>query len=195
MLNNWLTIKSLIVASSWSHIYLLMKDARSFKYKDCIYCNTANVLGWSHVFFIPSLWPTKAVLCLGVSPLLFRREDHSGVQKCPLHKHGPVERWWATGLWQASSPSQDTVLLLKALRTLVITAGELAAEKCGNCEILRGWAQHARMCLLHEPKLYCLACAESRVGCQWDRVTFSDTSAFSSANNGLVLVHGPCGES
>ena len=46
------------------------------------------------------------------------------------------------------------------------------------------------MCLLHEPKLYCLACAESRVGCQWDRVVFSDTSAFSSANNGFV----DCGE-
>ena len=33
MLNNWLTINSLIVASSWSHIYLLIKDARSFKHK------------------------------------------------------------------------------------------------------------------------------------------------------------------
>jgi hypothetical protein len=31
--NKWLTIKSLIVASSWSHIYLLIKDARSLKHK------------------------------------------------------------------------------------------------------------------------------------------------------------------
>ena len=31
--NNWLTIKSLIVASSWSHIYLVIKDARSLKHK------------------------------------------------------------------------------------------------------------------------------------------------------------------
>ena len=31
--NNWLTIKSLIVASSWSHIYLLIKDARSLEHK------------------------------------------------------------------------------------------------------------------------------------------------------------------
>ena len=31
--NNWLTIKSLIVASSWSHIYLLIKDARSLECK------------------------------------------------------------------------------------------------------------------------------------------------------------------
>jgi len=31
--NNWLPIKSLIVASSWSHFYLLIKDARSFEYK------------------------------------------------------------------------------------------------------------------------------------------------------------------
>jgi len=31
--NNWLTINSLIVASSWSHIYLLIKDARSLEHK------------------------------------------------------------------------------------------------------------------------------------------------------------------
>ena len=31
--NNRLTIKSLIVASSWSHIYLLIKDARSLEHK------------------------------------------------------------------------------------------------------------------------------------------------------------------
>ena len=31
--NKWLPIKSLIVASSWSHLYLLIKDARSFGYK------------------------------------------------------------------------------------------------------------------------------------------------------------------
>ena len=31
--NYWLTIKSLIVASSWSHLYLLIKDARSFEHK------------------------------------------------------------------------------------------------------------------------------------------------------------------
>ena len=31
--NNWLTIKSLIVASSWSLIYLLIKGARSLEYK------------------------------------------------------------------------------------------------------------------------------------------------------------------
>jgi hypothetical protein len=159
-----------------------------------MYCNTADVLGWNHVFFVPSLWPTKAGLCLGMSPLLFRREDHIGVQKCLLHKHGPVERCRATGLWQASTCSRETVLLLEALRTPVITAGELAAEKWGYCEILRGWALHARMCHLHEPKLYCLTCAESRVGCLWDRVILSDTSAFSLANNGLVLVHGPWGE-
>ena len=30
----WLPIKSLIVASSWSHLYLLIKDARSFEYKN-----------------------------------------------------------------------------------------------------------------------------------------------------------------
>ena len=29
----WLPIKSLIVASSWSHIYLFIKDARSFEHK------------------------------------------------------------------------------------------------------------------------------------------------------------------
>ena len=35
--NNWLTIKSLIVASSWSHIYLLIKDARSLEHKIYFY--------------------------------------------------------------------------------------------------------------------------------------------------------------
>ena len=29
-----ITNKSLIVVSSWSHLYLLIKDARSFEYKD-----------------------------------------------------------------------------------------------------------------------------------------------------------------
>jgi hypothetical protein len=33
--NNWVWIKSLIVASSWSHFYSLIKDARSFEYKVC----------------------------------------------------------------------------------------------------------------------------------------------------------------
>jgi len=36
--NYWLPIKSLIVASSWSHLYLLIKDARSFEYKNCYCC-------------------------------------------------------------------------------------------------------------------------------------------------------------
>ena len=31
--NNWLPIKSVFVASSWSRLYLLIKDARSFEYK------------------------------------------------------------------------------------------------------------------------------------------------------------------
>ena len=31
--NKWLPIKSLIVASSWSHLYLLIKDAWSFEHK------------------------------------------------------------------------------------------------------------------------------------------------------------------
>ena len=30
-----ITNKSLIVASSWSHLYLLFKDTRSFEYKVC----------------------------------------------------------------------------------------------------------------------------------------------------------------
>ena len=34
--NNWLTIKSLIVASSWSHVYLLIKDVRSLEHKVCV---------------------------------------------------------------------------------------------------------------------------------------------------------------
>jgi hypothetical protein len=34
--NNWLPIKALIVASSWSCLYLLIKDARSFEHKDSL---------------------------------------------------------------------------------------------------------------------------------------------------------------
>ena len=38
--NYWLPIKSLIVASSWSHLYLLIKDARSFEYNGIsCYCS------------------------------------------------------------------------------------------------------------------------------------------------------------
>ena len=37
--NYWLPIKPLIVASSWSHLYLLIKDARSFEYKVCLVLN------------------------------------------------------------------------------------------------------------------------------------------------------------
>ena len=41
--NNWLTIKSLIVASSWSHLYLLIKDARSFEHQCNRYSTTDRV--------------------------------------------------------------------------------------------------------------------------------------------------------
>jgi len=37
-----ITNKSLIVASSWSHVYLLFKDARSFEYKDI-----SEILYWN----------------------------------------------------------------------------------------------------------------------------------------------------
>jgi hypothetical protein len=35
--NNWLPIKSLTVASSWSRLYLLIKDARSLEHKQTIF--------------------------------------------------------------------------------------------------------------------------------------------------------------
>jgi hypothetical protein len=48
--------------------------------------------------------------------------------------------------------------------------------------------------LTNEHKLHCLAVAEGSVDLQWDRVTFSDESTFSSANYGPVLVYRPHGE-
>jgi hypothetical protein len=49
MLNNWLPIKSLIFASSWSRLFLLIKDARSFEHKDCFQVCTSP--------FLKSLFP------------------------------------------------------------------------------------------------------------------------------------------
>ena len=45
--NYWLPIKSLIVVSSWSRLYLLIKDARSFEYKELsVSYNFMNVTEW-----------------------------------------------------------------------------------------------------------------------------------------------------
>jgi hypothetical protein len=45
--NNWLPIKQLIVASSWSRLYLLIKDAQSFEYE----------VSWIlRLNFTPELW-------------------------------------------------------------------------------------------------------------------------------------------
>ena len=48
--------------------------------------------------------------------------------------------------------------------------------------------------LTGEHKLYGLAFAESNVDRKWDRIIFYDGSAFSSANDGPVLVYRPRGE-
>ena len=47
--NYWLPIRSLIVASSWSQLYLLFKDARSFEYKISIIINI--LITWSRVVY------------------------------------------------------------------------------------------------------------------------------------------------
>jgi hypothetical protein len=54
--NNWLPIKSLIIASSVSHLYLLIKDARSFEHKVILSfhlpqypINTNTVTDWKNV--------------------------------------------------------------------------------------------------------------------------------------------------
>ena len=48
--------------------------------------------------------------------------------------------------------------------------------------------------LIDEHKRYRLAFCESNVGGYWITVIFSDESAFSSANDGPVLVYRPRGE-
>ena len=50
-----ITNKSLIVASSWSHLYLLFKDARSFEYKKNVpFCYIINKfsLRWYGIEYI-----------------------------------------------------------------------------------------------------------------------------------------------
>ena len=58
--NNWLTIKSLIVASSWSHIYLLIKDARSLKHK----VSNIYLLSWQSVIYKHEIYILKIKLTL-----------------------------------------------------------------------------------------------------------------------------------
>jgi len=48
--------------------------------------------------------------------------------------------------------------------------------------------------LTDEHRLYCLAFAESIVDRKWDSVIFTDESAFTSVNDGPVLVYTPQGE-
>jgi hypothetical protein len=48
--------------------------------------------------------------------------------------------------------------------------------------------------LTDEHRLYHVAFAESSVDHPWHRVVFSDEATFSSASDGLVLVHRPRGE-
>ena len=49
--NNWLPIKSLIVASSWSRLYLLIKDARSFENKE-VCKQVGNYSTYTPVFLV-----------------------------------------------------------------------------------------------------------------------------------------------
>ena len=56
--NNLLTIKSLIVASTWSHIYLLIKDARSLEHKAIVgvRCSQMQTF-WDY-------WPSQSLLAM-----------------------------------------------------------------------------------------------------------------------------------
>ena len=57
-------------------------------------------------------------------------------------------------------------------------------------------ARHAAVkeLLTDENKFYRLSFAESNVDRKWDRVIFSDESAFSSANDRPIVVYRPRGE-
>ena len=59
--NNWLTIKSLIVASSWYRLYLLIKDARSFEHN---VTSTASCY-WHN----GTMWNTNSFLVTRVKPV------------------------------------------------------------------------------------------------------------------------------
>ena len=73
--NNWLTIKSLIVASSWSHFYLLIKDARSLEHKVC----EMNVSKFP-LRYVPPLHniPTHSIYQLNLLVVLWRTKRHRG---------------------------------------------------------------------------------------------------------------------
>ena len=60
--NNWLQIKSLIVASSWSRPYLLIKDARSFEHKGKDIC--WNTVAWEYILNIYTQWQRMASVML-----------------------------------------------------------------------------------------------------------------------------------
>ena len=50
--NYWLPIKSLIVASNWSHLYLLIKDARSFDcFQNFLFYYCGNIFVRIFLFF------------------------------------------------------------------------------------------------------------------------------------------------
>jgi transposase-like protein len=120
-------------------------------------------------------------------------------------RDGQVGRRRVTGLWYVSSPAQDAALVAEAQRNSFVSARDLEAATGfpgqKNTLILRlkeaGLrARYAAVkeLLIDEHKLYCLVFAESRLDHKWDKVIFTDESAFSSANDRLVLVYRPQGE-
>jgi hypothetical protein len=121
------------------------------------------------------------------------------------HMDGQVGRCRGTGLWCVSSPAQNAALVAEAQRNPFASARELKAatnfpgQKSTVISRLKPAgliAQHAavKAVLTYEHQLYCLTFAESSVDHQWDRVTFSDESIFSSANDGPLSVYRPQGQ-
>jgi len=116
-----------------------------------------------------------------------------------------VGRRKGTGLWRVSSPDQDAALVAEVERNPLFSARDLKAaigftgQKDTIISRLRAAGLRARHAAVKEllndkHKLYRLAFAESNVDRKWDRVIFTDASAFTSANDGPVLVYGPQGE-
>jgi len=120
-------------------------------------------------------------------------------------RDGQVGRRKGTGLWRVSSPAQDAALVAKAERNPFFCARDLKAatgfpgQKDMIISRLKASGLRARHAavkelLTDEHKLYRFTFLKTNVDCKWDRVTFTDESTFTSANDGPVLVYRPQGQ-
>jgi len=91
-LNTYNNNKSLFVASSWSHLYLLIKDARSFEHK-------VDILDWLQQK--PPIWNSTTNLPVGSELILLYadrrtdKHDESNGRFSRLNANTPENQWLA----------------------------------------------------------------------------------------------------